>query len=112
MIIYQGNSYELPIILKINGAKITADDVEKVEFSFGQRERDKTYTEILNKTYPDIATNDGEKFILPLTQDDTLLLPHKAETYFQARICFKDGSVKTTGHRAVNVMPSISKAVL
>ena len=100
MVIYQGNTYNLPLKLTMKGAAIVDTDVKTVEFSLGE----------LVKTYPEQATFDGEKFILPLTQEETFAL--QKDTSFQIRVHFVDDSVKCTGQRAVKVMPSISKAVL
>lgn len=101
MVIYQGNTYKLPIKLSINGKIIAAEDVKKVEFAIGE----------VVKTYPDQATHNGENFICPLTQEDTFSLK-KGKTDFQVRVQFSDESVKCTGTRAVTVCEAISKAVL
>lgn len=106
MVIYQGNTYNLPIRLKIKEQIIVADDVKGIEFAFGEVKKP-----CVIKTYPEQATFDGDKFLCPLTQEDTFLLDPK-KTKFQIRVKFNDGSVKSTGTQAVNVVDAISNEVL
>ena len=103
MNIYQGSSYNLPIKLTINGEPITNRDVQKVQFAFSEK---------LIKTYPDEATWDGEKFIVSLTQEETLALDPVAQLFYQARIWFNDGTYKPTKPKPFGVIPAVSKEVL
>lgn len=102
MLIYKGNTYKLPIKLKIREQLIYADDVKAVEFSFGN----------IIKKYPDNVTFEGETFIVPLTQDDTFSLDETSNTNYQARVFFNDESVKCTDQLKIDIRPSISKVVL
>lgn len=102
MIIYQGNTYNLPIKLKFGGKTVVADDVKKVEFAFGG----------IIKTYPEQATFNDEVFTVPLTQEDTFSFDEKEKQYYQVRVYFNDGSVKGSTPKVFEVQPSVSKAVL
>ena len=106
MVIYQGSTYKLPIKILIGGKVITDKDVKGVEFAFGEVKKP-----CVIKTYPEQATFDGDKFLCPLTQEDTFLLDPK-KTKFQIRVKFNDGSVKPTGAQAVTVVDAISNEVL
>lgn len=101
MVIYQGNTYKLPIKLKISGKSIVADDVKKVEFAFGD----------VIKTYPEQATFKDETFIVPLTQEDTFSLDETEKAFYQVRVYFNDTSVKCTVPKKIEVKSSVSKAV-
>ena len=58
--------------------------------TFGQRDK-----EVVTKT-KDQCTCDGTKVIVPLTQEDTLLLDHKALLQVQVRYLTSAGSAKAT----------------
>jgi hypothetical protein len=101
MIIYQGNTYTWPVLLKINQKSVTNRDVKKVEFTFGK----------VVKMYPkDVEFSDGN-FIVSLTQEDTFSFDAGLFVY-HARVLFNDGSVKMTEPTKFKVVKSESKEVL
>lgn len=102
MIIYQGNTYKLPISLKIGDKTITDNDVKMVEFSFGN----------INKKYPDNVEFEDGSFIVSLSQEETFSFLPMAIYNFQARILFNDGSVKRTEPAEFTIVASQSKEVL
>jgi hypothetical protein len=102
MIIIQGNTYKLPIRLKINGEEITDKDVKKIEFMFGD----------IQKIYPKDVTFNDSYFIVSLSQTDTFSLPTKRIPKYQARVLFNDDSVKGTNPIEFVVIQSESKEVL
>ena len=102
MVIVQGNTYRLPIRVKINGNVITDKDVKIVEFTFG----------CSKKKYPQEVTFEDDCFIVPMSQKDTLSLPTKKPSRYQVRVMFKDDSVKGTDPKEFVVTPSESKEVL
>lgn len=100
MILYQGNTYNIPCSLTIKGVAITDDNVKKVEFAIGN----------VIKTYPDTMSYENGKFIIPLTQEDTFSL--EGQVNCQIRVMFNDGSVKCGELSNVIVNNSVSKVVL
>lgn len=102
MIIYQGNTYNLPIALKIGDKAVTDKDVKKVEFMFGD----------VKKVYPGEATFNSDNFIVPLTQEETFSFLPQVIYKYHARILFNDGSVKGTDPVEFTVIESNSKEVL
>ena len=104
--ITQGNTENIPFKLRYNGQPITASDVKKVEFAFCSGE--------VTKTYPseDVEYDtELDSFRVRLSQEDTFKLSLCA-TKYQIRICFNDGTVKSTFESLMVVNPSISKVVL
>ena len=102
MTIIQGNTYNLPILLKIDGNQITDKDVKQIEFSFDD----------VRKYYPKDVEFNGSYFIVPLTQVDTFSLPTKRFPKYQARVLFNDNQCKGTNPTEFTVVPSESKEVL
>lgn len=102
MVIIQGNTYKLPVLLKIGGKFITDKDVKKIEFMFDD----------IQKVYPKDVTFDGSYFIVPLSQEDTFSLPTKRIPKYQARVLFNDNTVKGTNPAEFTVVQSESKEVL
>lgn len=100
MNLMQGNTYALPIKLKMCGRYITPDDVDVVEFTFGN----------VVKNYPQHVSYSDGAFILPLSQEETFALAGMIK--YQTRVLFKDGQVKSTPVQNGNVSVSISKVVL
>ena len=81
MVIYQGDQYELPIIIKRKNLDIVPDDVEDVIIAVNN----------VAKSYKknEIRFHDG-KWLFPLTKESTLLFPK--EVKYQIEI-HKDGSI-------------------
>lgn len=102
MIIYQGNTYNLPIVLKMSDKVITDKDVKKVEFIFGK----------VIKTYPENVTFNGENFIVSLSQEETFSFIPQVVYKYHARVLFNDNSVKSTEPTEFTVIESQSKEVL
>lgn len=102
MIIMQGNTYRLPVHIKMKGEHLTDENVKLVEFSFGKN---------IVKNYPKDVTFEEDAFVLPLTQEETFSLSSGSVSY-QIRVLFPDGSVKASPVISGMVAGSISKAVL
>lgn len=100
MNLMQGNTYRLPIKLKMCGRYLSADEVLRVEFTLGK----------VVKHYPEEVTYEDGRFILPLSQEDTFALG--GLTKYQVRVLFADGSVKSSKVLKDNVSIAISKEVL
>lgn len=100
-LVYQGNTYNIPIKLKINGEVISETDIKTVEFTFGK----------IRKVYPDEVQFKDGCFIVPLTQEDTFSLSEGADKY-QTRVMFNDKNVKCTGTGSMTVRASLSREVL
>lgn len=102
--ILQGNTYYLKIqIYDDTDNLILVESVDKVEFCFGKD---------VVKIYPsaDVTVTDDSVFIVSLSQEDTFKL--KKDVNYQFRVKFKDGQVKGTVPRWINVTESISKEIL
>ncbi len=100
MIIQQGSTYELAIELRSDDGIISASDIIKAEFVFGN----------IVKNYPEEVTHDGVKFIMNLTQEETFSLSR--DTPYQARVKFADGTVKGSPILFTDHLVSLSKEVL
>ena len=101
----QGNTYLLPIqVLDSKGNIITADRVEKGEFTLGD----------ISKMYEengDVLFNEEVKaFILPLTEEETFKL--SGNILYQGRLLLKDGSVSGSVPKYDYVHKSISTTIL
>lgn len=100
----QGNTYCLPVRLTVNGAAPDIGDIEQVEFCFSG----------LRRVYglDDTVRYDPDSglFIIDLSQEDTFALA--VSVNYQARVLFKDGTVRKTPVYTADVSYSISKAVL
>lgn len=105
MALRQGDSYQLPIKIMINGVLLDMGLVTKVEFMFDN----------IRKVYGEDST-DGviyseDHFIVPLSQEETFSLKDKTVDY-QARVKFTSGEVKGTPIKRCNIYESISQEVL
>ena len=100
MIIYQGNTYKLPVKLKRDGLPVTTDNVKTVEFCFGN----------ITKKYPEDVTFTDDTFMVALTQEDTFAL--QGVVMCQMRVLFTDGTVECTDKEPMSIYDSISKVVL
>lgn len=100
MNLMQGNTYRLPIKLKMRGEYLTASDVSRVEFTFGK----------VVKYFPEEVTFEDDRFIIPLSQEDTFSLGGQIK--YQTRVLFADGDVKSSDVCSGIVSVSISKEVL
>lgn len=100
MKIYQGATYKYPIQIKINDEILLLDDIQKIEFAFGKN---------LIKTYPTDKTIQCEenKLTVVLSKDDTLSLSLNEILKLQARITFKDGSIKFTKSKPIAVVDTL-----
>lgn len=96
----QGDSYNLDVTIKNNGAAIDTADIEAIEFILHS----------LKKMYPeDVAYTEG-KFRVPITQQETFRLPSRCQ--MQVRVKFKGGDVIGSEIKQIDVERSLSKAVL
>lgn len=100
MTIVQGNTYDYPIRLRLNGAPIIDTDVSKIEFYFGD----------VRKTYPEDGTFDTDCFYIHLTQEDTFNI--KDFSGFEARIKFTDGKVRYIPKLNIRLVTVKSREVL
>lgn len=90
MKIYRGATYSYPIQIKINKEVLSLEDIQRVEFAFGDD---------LIKTYPSSdneVERDDNKLIVKLTAEDTLSLTPNEPQRLQARVVFNDDSIKFT----------------
>ena len=104
MLLAQGNTYQLPVRVRLDGELVTPENAAVVEVAF-----DSNGAKVL-KTYPDGVNFENDRFILPLSQADTFALQGKLR--YQIRVLFMDGSVKSSEIITGAVKDSISKAVL
>lgn len=96
----QGDSYNLDVTVKNNGADINIADIETIEFILHS----------LKKMYPEgVAYEDG-KFHISLSQQETFRLPRLCQ--MQVRVKFKSGDVIGSEIKQIDVERSLSKAVL
>ena len=102
LIFNQGNTYNLPIRLKLNGTTLYPSDVKRVEFAFGN----------IIKMYPEDVEFSEDAFIIPFTQEETFSFNTKENLKYQARVMFLDDSVKSTSPYPISINESISKEVL
>ena len=103
MALLQGNTYELPIKVKTcSGNVVTADDVSKVQFVFGNLE--KFYGE--NET--DGVTFDAERecFVVPLTEDETFAMGGTIQ--YQVRVQYNTGAIDGSCVKRADVKSSIT----
>lgn len=98
--ILQGDSYYIPIRIKVNGEYINIEEVQKVEFSFGS----------LRKYYEGDVTYDGKNFLFPLTQEETINF--QGSQQLEVRVKFTDDTVVGKLFGKVEVMYGLSTEVL
>lgn len=98
----QGDTYELPVVLKRSGELVTPESVASIEFIFGT----------LRKRYPDEVLYDAESgaYIVVLSQEETFAFC--SELSYYALVEGMDGTVEPSCTRTVNVEQSLSKEVL
>ena len=84
--IKQGDQYSVPILIRLNGEPVNADDVASVEFTFGSG---------LRKLFPgDVQYNSADDcFYLPLTQDETFEFPANGSMSLDIRVKFVGGDI-------------------
>ena len=100
MRLMQGDTYILPITLRMSGSIVTPEDVSRIEFTFGK----------VVKHYPEDVSHDGNRYLVSLSQEDTFSLAGRVK--YQTRVLFADGRVKSSPVCEGDVSISISKAVL
>ena len=103
MALKQGNTYELICVTK---DKINIEEVSKVIFQFNDIE--KVYTTEIGET-SDVTYEDG-KFIVPLSQEETLSLKKTVE--YEMAIKFTDDNVKRSEVKTTNSLYTIIKKVI
>lgn len=83
--IKQGDAFELPVKIRINGKIVSASDVEAVEFTIGST----------RKIYPSSASFSSTEnaFLVPLTQQETFAFPADEQVMLDVRVKFKGGKV-------------------
>lgn len=108
MIIGEGNTYNLEIPLTKDGEAIDINEVSIVEFMFDDIRKYYGTIDGLEGT----VTYDGEKFIVPLSQQDTFQLNGEDTIKYQARVKFTDDQVQSTKIYTGYITDSISKEVL
>ena len=102
---YRGATYKLPIRVLIKKQPLSFDDVEKIEFSFGGD---------IVKTYPDddSITRSEDKLIIYLSSADTMLLDSYKTSRLQAKISFKDNSIKFSKLKSYTASDTLFKEEL
>lgn len=104
MLLAQGNTYRLPINIKIDNEQLTPENAKAVEVAF-----DCGGSKII-KNFPDEIVFEDGAFVLPLSQEDTFALNGRCR--YQIRVLLFDGNVVGTDIMNGNVSESISKVVL
>lgn len=104
MLLMQGNTYQLPVSVKLDGERVTDENAAVVEFAF-----DTDSGQIL-KEYPKTVTFKDGNFVVPLTQEDTFALQGRCK--YQVRVLFNDGNVKGSDIMLGTVKDCISRVVL
>ena len=113
MMIKQGDAYNLEVKVTNSNYQLNLDDVDKVEIFIGDMIKTYFIGDMI-KTYPGDVTYDEEKevFLFPLSQGESFMFkPGKTVTY-DVRVRFKSGEVTGTQPQKVDVIRSMSKAVL
>lgn len=108
MIISEGNTYNLEIPITVDGNPIDINTVSIVEFMFDDIRKYYGTIDGLEGT----VTYDGEKFIVPLTQEDTFHLNGEQSIKYQARVKFNNEEVQNTKIYTGYITDSLSKEVL
>jgi hypothetical protein len=102
LVFNQGNTYNLPIRLKLKGVPLRSEDVKRVEFAFGK----------IIKMYPEDVEFTDDAFVVPFTQEETFSFNPDKNLKYQARVVFPDGRVKSTPPYPIKINESVSKEVL
>lgn len=102
--IKQGDSYNLEIKVSNSNYQLNIDDVDKVEVFLGD----------MIKTYPGDVTYDEDRdlFLFPLSQEESFMFKPGKTVTFDVRVRFQSGEVSGTQPQKVDVIRSMSKAVL
>lgn len=102
--IKQGDAYNLKIKISDSNYKLNIDDVETVEIFIGD----------MIKTYPGVVTYDEEEdvFLFPLTQSESFMFKPGKTVTFDLRVKFTSGDVTGIQPQKIDVIKSMSKAVL
>lgn len=102
--IKQGDAYNLKIKVSNSNYKLNIDDVDVVEVFLGD----------MIKTYPGVVTYDEEEdvFLFPLTQSESLMFKPGKTVTFDLRVKFNSGEVTGIQPQKIDVIKSMSKAVL
>lgn len=96
----QGDAYEIALNVKNRGQPLDIATVERLEVTLLD----------LRRTYPETVRYEGGRFLLPLTQEDTLHLPPLCP--MQIRVKLTGGSVVGSQVKLVRVGAAISGEVL
>lgn len=98
--IKQGDAYALPLRILVDGQDVAAEDVQVVEFMVGR---------YIRKTWPEEATYEDGRFLLPLGQKETFALKAGEELPLDVRVKFKgDDVIGTTTACTVRVIDAQS----
>ena len=105
MALLQGNTYEIPIQIKdSNGEIVTPNDVNRVQFIFGD----------LEKFYEDggVVTFDNETncFVIPLTEEETFAMSGNIK--WQVRVLYITNQIDGTKPKTENIYESITTTEL
>lgn len=98
--ISQGDQYSISMTVKFNGEPLDMSKVEKVEITLHSK----------TKLYPEEVIFSNGVFLYPITQEDTFSFPRTVEA--QIRIKFTNSDVYTSPTKQIDVIRSLSKAVL
>lgn len=101
-LLVKGDTYNLPVILKMNGDILRGEDVEHIDFWFGA----------LRKEYPlDVSYNEetGE-FIVPMKQEETYGFAQ--EVPYRAVVTFSNDEKEKTAVQTARVEMTLSREVL
>lgn len=85
---YQGATYNLPFYLTFNKSWVAPADIEDIEFYFSDIIKKYSTNEILYE--------DNGKYIVNITEEDTLKISYKKKHNLQVRVIFLGGDVKFT----------------
>lgn len=106
MALLQGNSYQLPIMVKNAKCEIvTPEDVARIQFIFGGVV--KYYGGNGVVTY----NEDTKCFIVPLTEEETFSF-NDSTVQWQIRIKYKDGSIDGTVPKQERIYSTITTEML
>lgn len=104
MMIKQGDAYNLEVKVSNSNYQLNMDDVDKVEIFIGD----------MIKTCPGDVTYDAERdlFLFPLSQGESFMFKPGKTVTFDVRVKFKSGEVTGIQPQKIDVIRSMSKAVL
>ena len=104
MMIKQGDAYNLEVKVTNSNYQLNLDDVDKVEIFIGD----------MIKNYPGDVTYDEEKevFLFPLSQGESFMFKPGKIAAYDVRVGCKRAEVADMQPQKVDVIRSMSKAVL